>query len=93
VTDEGSVAIELERLRGTLATGFAEVKGSLAVLVERSDRNEKDVKKLREDTDRDISALRTDIEALKKSRWPTPQLNALVGVGALAVAMLALFLQ
>jgi hypothetical protein len=32
------VVVELEQTRGTVETGFAEVKGSLTVLVERTDR-------------------------------------------------------
>lgn len=80
---EASVAVELERLRGTVATGFAEVKGSLAVLVERSARNERDVAQLRADTENDIAELRADVEALKKGRWPLPTVAALAGaVGA-----------
>ncbi|WTW95379.1 hypothetical protein OG216_19245 [Streptomycetaceae bacterium NBC_01309] len=33
-----STALELERLRGELSTGLAEIKGSLALLVQRSDQ-------------------------------------------------------
>lgn len=87
---EASVAVELERLRGTVATGFAEVKGSLAVLVERSDRNERDLQQLRQDTETDISAIRADVEALKKNRWPLPALAALTGVVGAASGLLAL---
>lgn len=100
---EASVAVELERLRGTVSTGFAEVKGSLTVLVERSARTEQDLKQLREDTDQSLAELRTEhdkdtaelraeLEALKKTRWPLQSVNALLGLGALAVAVLALFL-
>ncbi|MEU9400528.1 hypothetical protein [Streptomyces sp. NPDC048242] len=88
---EASVAVELERLRGTVATGFAEVKGSLAVLVERSERNEKDLALLRQDTDRDISDLRAEVEALKKNRWPLPAIAALTGMAGAATGAIALF--
>ncbi|MGW3417069.1 hypothetical protein [Streptomyces phaeochromogenes] len=84
---EASVAVELERLRGTMSTGFAEVKGSLTVLVERSDRNEQDLKQLRNDTEKDVSELRTEVEALKKSRWPLPSVAAVTAVCALGVAL------
>jgi hypothetical protein len=84
---EASVAVELERLRGTVATNFAEVKGSLAVLVEQSNRNRQDLQQLREDTDRDIIELRAEIEILKRSRWPLPSVAALTALGALAVAL------
>lgn len=84
---EASVAVELERLRGTVATNFAEVKGSLAVLVEQSNRNRQDLQQLREETDRDIIELRAEIETLKRSRWPLPSVAALTALGALAVAL------
>jgi hypothetical protein len=90
---ETSVAVELERLRGTVATGFAEVKGSLAVLVERSDRNEQDVKQLRQDTEKDIGELRHDVEALKRNRWPLPAIGALTGVAGAVAGLLALFVR
>lgn len=84
---EASVAVELERLRGTVATGFAEVKGSLAVLVERSDRNERDLQQLRQDTENDVRELRTEIESLKKNRWPLPAVAALTGFAALGLTL------
>ncbi|QQM45020.1 hypothetical protein [Streptomyces liliifuscus] len=84
---EASVAVELERLRGTMSTGFAEVKGSLAVLVERSDRNERDLAQLREETDKELGELRTEVEALKKSRWPLPSVAAVTAVCALGLTL------
>lgn len=87
---EASVAVELERLRGTVATGFAEVKGSLAVLVERSARNEQDLKQLREDTGKELDELRTDVEALKKNRWPLAAVGALTGVAGAATGVISL---
>ncbi len=84
---EATVAIELERLRGTVATGFARVEGSLAVLVEQSNRNKEDVRQLREDTEKDRDELRAEVEALKKGRWPLPAATAVTAVGALAVAV------
>ncbi|MFE4575799.1 hypothetical protein [Streptomyces chartreusis] len=89
---EASVAVELERLRGTVATGFAEVKGSLAVLVERSARNEQDLKQLREDTGKELDELRTDVEALKK-RWPLAAVGALTGVAGAATGVISLLLR
>lgn len=88
---EASVAVELERLRGTVATGFAEVKGSLAVLVERSTRTERDLLALREDTEQELNELRAEVEALKRNRWPLPALGALAGVVGTATAVIALF--
>lgn len=84
------MAVELERLRGTVATGFAEVKGSLSVLVERSDRNERDLQQLRHDTEKDVDELRADVEALKKTRWPIAAVGALTGVAGAATGVLSL---
>lgn len=86
-----TVAVELERLRGTVSTGFAEVKGSLSVLVERSDRNERDLQQLRQDTEKDLGDLRADVEALKRARWPLPAIGALTGVAGAVAGLFALF--
>lgn len=88
---EASVAVELERLRGTVATNFAEVKGSLAVLVEQSQRNKEDVRQLRHDTAQDLAELRADVEALKRNRWPIAAVTALTGVAGAATGAIALF--
>lgn len=88
-----SVAVELERLRGTVATGFAEVKGSLSVLVERSTRNERDLAQLREDTGKELDALRAEVEALKKSRWPLGAVGALCGIVGTAAGVLSLVIR
>ncbi|WP_019061672.1 hypothetical protein [Streptomyces prunicolor] len=91
---EGStVAVELERLRGTVATGFAEVKGSLAVLVERSTRNEQDLVRLRDDTQKALNALGAEVEALKARRWPLGVVGALTGVAGAATGAAALFIR
>ncbi|MFF7901158.1 hypothetical protein ACFZCV_20535 [Streptomyces sp. NPDC007920] len=90
---EASVAVELERLRGTVATNFAEVKGSLAVLVEQSQRTKEDVDRLRADTEKDIGALRTEVEALKRNRWPLPAIGALTGMAGAATGVVALFIR
>ncbi|WP_405856104.1 hypothetical protein OG407_07170 [Streptomyces sp. NBC_01515] len=88
-----TVAVELERLRGTVSTGFAEVKGSLSVLVERSDRNERDLQQLRQDTEKDLGDLRTDVEALKRNRWPLAAIGALTGIAGSVAGLLALFIR
>jgi adenosine/AMP kinase len=88
-----TVAVELERLRGTVATGFADVKGSLAVLMVRSERNEQDLVRLREDTGREITALKTEVEALKARRWPLGVLGAVTGVAGVATAVVSLFVH
>lgn len=37
-------------------------------------------------TDDDVKPVRTDVEALKRNRWPLPALGALTGIGALTLA-------
>jgi hypothetical protein len=96
-----TVAVELAELRGEIRTGLADIKGSLRVLVERTDRTDQDVRQLRQDTEADIEALReemrraigpleTDVEALKRARWPLPTIGALAGVGGAVAAAVAL---
>ncbi|MFD8611088.1 hypothetical protein [Streptomyces sp. NPDC059631] len=75
-SDPAAVAVELERLRGTMETGFARVDGSLALLVQRGDQ-----------TDRAVADHETRLGALERSRWPLPAVGALTGLGGLAVAV------
>ena len=88
--EAATVAVELERLRGTVATGLAEVKGSLAVLLERSTRTEQDLLRLREDTGKEIDTLRTELEVLKARRWPLGVLGAVAGVVGTLTAVVSL---
>ncbi|HEY8985457.1 MAG TPA: hypothetical protein VIU15_38535 [Streptomyces sp.] len=87
---ESSVAVELARLLGTVETGFAEMKGQLAVIVERSTRTERDVEQLREDTGQEISELRAEVEALKRRQWPPAAVGMLTGVAGAATGALSL---
>nr|WP_202437979.1 hypothetical protein [Streptomyces sp. SID5910] len=66
----------MERLRGTMETGFARVDGSLALLVQRGDQ-----------TDRAISDHETRLDALERARWPLPSLAALVGLVGLVFSL------
>ncbi|MEU5498002.1 hypothetical protein [Streptomyces griseofuscus] len=90
-TSEPVVAVELERLRGTVSTGFAEVKGSLSVLMERSTRTEADLARLRDETDRSIAMLSAEVEALKLRRWPLGVVGAVAGVAGAATGVISLF--
>lgn len=97
-----TVAVELAELRGEIRTGLADIKGSLRVLVERTDRTDQDVRQLRADAEGDlrqlreetaaaIESLRADVEALKGARWPLPTIGALAGVGGAVAGVLALY--
>ncbi|MGW0163671.1 hypothetical protein ACWDWT_00550 [Streptomyces sp. NPDC003343] len=71
-----AVAVELERLRGAVDTGFATLNGRLDVALQRTSTAESD-----------IADLKADVEALKRNRWPLPALAALTGAGGLAVSV------
>lgn len=69
-----AVAVELERLRGTVEAGFARVDGALALLVQRSDQ-----------TDRQLADHEKRLDALERSRWPLASIGALAAVATAAV--------
>ena len=85
------VILELERLRGTLETGFARVDGSLALLVQRSDQTDraldeqanelKNLEKRVDALEADTKAAATHgtrLSAVEKVAWTA------IGVGAVA---------
>ncbi|PJN40523.1 hypothetical protein CG747_12695 [Streptomyces sp. CB02959] len=72
----GDVALELERLRGTVEAGFARVDGALALVVQRSDQ-----------TDRRLADLDTRLDAVERRRWPLPSIAALAGVVGLLMTV------
>lgn len=71
-----SVNVELERLHGSMEAGFARVDGALALLVQRSDQN-----------DRRIEDHEHRLEALERARWPIASVTTLVAVGTLGLAL------
>ncbi|GHI91756.1 hypothetical protein [Streptomyces olivaceus] len=93
MTQPEGIAVELERLRGITEAGFARLDGRLEVVLQRTNRTEEDVRRLREEHDQDLAELRAEVEALKRGRWPLPALGALTGLGGLVAAVLALFLN
>ncbi|MEV3992038.1 hypothetical protein AB0J57_24305 [Streptomyces sp. NPDC049837] len=74
--DPVAVALELERLRGTLEAGFARVDGSLALLVQRSDQ-----------TDKQLADHETRLDALERTRWPLASVTALTACAAFTLAL------
>ncbi|MFJ9827282.1 hypothetical protein ACIRSU_23430 [Streptomyces sp. NPDC101160] len=74
--DPVAVALELERLRGTLEAGFARVDGSLALLVQRSDQ-----------TDKQLADHEARLDALERARWPLASIGALAAVATVAVTV------
>ncbi|NEC63761.1 hypothetical protein [Streptomyces sp. SID9727] len=71
-----AVALELERLRGSLEAGFARADGQLALLVQRSDQ-----------TDKQLADHEARLDTLERSRWPLASIGALTATAALAVAV------
>ncbi|MFF3840183.1 hypothetical protein [Streptomyces sp. NPDC001930] len=74
--DPVAVALELERLRGTLEAGFARVDGSLALLVQRSDQ-----------TDRQLADHEARLDDLERARWPLTSIAALTASAGVLVAV------
>ncbi|MFJ8588045.1 hypothetical protein ACIRD2_25850 [Streptomyces sp. NPDC093595] len=73
--DPVTVALELERLRGTLEAGFARADGSLALLVQRSDQ-----------TDKQLADHEARLDALERTRWPVASVTALTACAGFALA-------
>ncbi|MEU5719808.1 hypothetical protein AB0G71_29375 [Streptomyces sp. NPDC020403] len=71
-----AVALELERLRGSLEAGFARADGQLALLVQRSDQ-----------TDKQLADHEARLDTLERSRWPLASIGALTATAALVLAV------
>ncbi|MET8824802.1 hypothetical protein ABZX40_18030 [Streptomyces sp. NPDC004610] len=97
---EASVAVELAQLRGEMHAGFEQIKGTLALLVERTNRTDADVRELRADLDaelqkireEEVKPLRARVDALESRRFPLPVVGALATICALLVSVIALIL-
>ncbi|MFQ6194884.1 hypothetical protein [Streptomyces sp. NPDC000405] len=74
--DAAAVALELERLRGTMEAGFARVDGALALLVQRSDQS-----------DRQLADHDKRLDALERNRWPLASLAAVISLATLALTV------
>ncbi|MEV7282884.1 hypothetical protein [Streptomyces sp. NPDC093111] len=75
-TESTHVAVELEKLRGSLEAGFARVDGSLALLVQRNDQ-----------TDKQLADHEQRLDALERARWPLPSIAAITGLAALGITL------
>lgn len=90
---EASVAVELAELRGEIRTGLEQIKGTLSVLVERTNRTDADVRQLRADLEKEVGELRAAVEELKRNRWPLAQVGALAAIAGVVAAVIALFVS
>ncbi|MFI6286864.1 hypothetical protein ACIBCM_19305 [Streptomyces sp. NPDC051018] len=76
VTVTVAVAVELERLRGTLEAGFARADGALALLVQRSDQ-----------TDKQLAEMESRLDSLERARWPLASIAAVTASAGLLLAL------
>lgn len=70
--ETAAIATELSQFRGEFAQfgrDVGEIKTACAVLVERSNRTEQDVRDLRQEKDNELSEVRADVDALKRRVW------------------------
>ncbi|MCX5559981.1 hypothetical protein [Streptomyces sp. NBC_00038] len=77
--EQRDVALELERLRGTVEAGFARVDGSLALLVQRSDQ-----------TDKQLADHEQRLDSLERSRWPLASVGVLAALATAGIAVVEL---
>lgn len=82
-----NVAAELAGLRGEMSTGFAEIKGQLALIADRQASTTDDLNKL----SADLEKLDGRVTALEGRRWPLVPIASLSGVVAAVAAGAALF--
>ncbi|MEU7044921.1 hypothetical protein AB0A77_28235 [Streptomyces varsoviensis] len=75
-----TVAVELERLRGAVDTGFATLNGRLDVALQRTATVETR-----------IADLEQRVTTLEHGRWPLPTIGVLTGLAGAATAVVALF--
>ncbi|MBT2376672.1 hypothetical protein J7E90_04625 [Streptomyces sp. ISL-111] len=71
-----AIALELERMRGSLEAGFARADGQLALLVQRSDQ-----------TDKQLADHEARLNLLERSRWPLASVAALTATAGVAIAL------
>ncbi|UIX33533.1 hypothetical protein [Streptomyces sp. GQFP] len=76
LSDPAAVALELERIRRTIEVGFTRTDGALALLVQRHDQ-----------TDEEIKEHARRLDTLERGRWPLPSVAALVGLIGLALSL------
>ncbi|GHJ26989.1 hypothetical protein TPA0910_14220 [Streptomyces hygroscopicus subsp. sporocinereus] len=99
-SDPAAVAVELERIRRTIEVGFTRTDGALALLMQRHDQSDEQIKEHARRLDHHDARLdmiergeteqqkRNDgrLDALERARWPLPSVAALAGVCGLALS-------
>ncbi|MGI5138144.1 MULTISPECIES: hypothetical protein [unclassified Streptomyces] len=74
-SDPVSVAVALAELRGDLGTGVAEIKGSLALLVQRAGQTDQTIAGQREDLD----AVEVRLTSVERRMWAASGGAAVLG--------------
>ncbi|WP_137991277.1 hypothetical protein [Streptomyces vilmorinianum] len=82
--EAGSVAVELERMRGTFETGLTKLHGKLDVLVERSDHTDRRLVA----AEAEAAKLATRVSALERRVWTASGVAAALGAGGGVLAAL-----
>ncbi|MEU3281568.1 hypothetical protein [Streptomyces antibioticus] len=96
--EASALAAELANLRGDFANfgrDIGDIKTSCAVLVERSNRTEQDVRDLRKDMEDEVRKVREDevkplqakVDALSSRQWPLQSVAALASATAIGVTV------
>lgn len=75
--NQTSIAVELERMRGTFETGLTKLHGKLDVLVERGEHTDKRLSA----AEAAQSALATRVTALERRVWTASGVAAALGAG------------
>ncbi|AYD86215.1 hypothetical protein SEA_DAROLANDSTONE_24 [Streptomyces phage Darolandstone] len=100
-SDPAAVAVELERIRRTIEVGFTRTDGALALLMQRHDQTDEQIKEHARRLDDHDGRLDTvergeterqkrdiaRLDALERARWPLPSIAALVGLVGLALTL------
>jgi hypothetical protein len=100
-SDPAAVAVELERIRRTIEVGFTRTDGALAMLMQRHDQTDEQIKDHTRQLDAHDARLDTlergDTERqkrndqrladLERGRWPLPSLAALVALCGLLLSL------
>ncbi|MGC0427600.1 hypothetical protein RKD32_003955 [Streptomyces sp. SAI-195] len=100
-SDPAAVALELERIRRTIEVGFTRTDGALALLVQRHDQTDAQIRDHAARLDAhetrldvlergDTERQKRDTErlaALERSRWPLPSVAALVAALGLILSV------
>jgi predicted nuclease with TOPRIM domain len=88
--ETSALTAELANLRGNFESfgrDLSEIKTACAVLVERSNRTEQDVRDLRRELEDEVKALRADVDAVKGRQWPLQSVAALASATAIGLGV------